>query len=176
MSSSSTESPFQQSVKMTRTMCLPPQFFTGNIMEHIASILVQQYSDKCDQEIGVMINVSRILQMTNKISKNSKFAEFTVDFEAIVAKPVVDMKFRFSIEQVQATGLFGTVEKMIKIFVPVSYLKGWTFVEDEKNAEKSVFKRASDEMTLSQGMNVPAEIKHVKFLTDKFGCIASLLM
>lgn len=113
--------------------------------------------------------------MTNKIGKNSMYAEFSVTFEAEIAKPIVDKEFEFKIEQVQRTGIFGTVEKMLRIFVPSNYLQDWTFLEDERNTENNRYQRQSDGYTVGLNSVVKAEIKHIKYLVDKFGCISRLL-
>jgi DNA-directed RNA polymerase subunit E'/Rpb7 len=169
----SLSSPFRKSVTITKQVFLPPQFFDGNIIHHICSMLLQQYTDKCDPELGVLISLERIRDMQNTLSKNSLYAEFAVCFDAVVSKPVENTPFEFVVEQVQRTGIFGSVDRMLRIFVPVSALEKYEFGEDDQNSEKNVFRRG--QIRLGVGSTVRAQIKTIKFLLDKFGCIAELI-
>lgn len=167
-------SPFRKVVTVTRDVHLPPQFFDRDIYHHLTSVVVQQFTRKCDEELGVLLDIEKVRGMTNKISKNSMYAEFTVTFDAVVSKPVEDVPFEFTIEQVQTTGIFGMMDSMLKIFVPTSYLKKWNFVENDQNAEHNAY--VQGDIVLMAGTRVPARIKLIKFLADKFGCICELLV
>lgn len=167
-------SPFRKVVTVTRDVHLPPQFFDQDIYHHLTSVIVQQFTNKCDEELGVLLDVEKVRGMTNKISKNSMYAEFTVTFDAVVSKPVEEVPFEFKIEQVQTTGIFGMMDNMLKIFVPTSYLKKWAFVENDQNAEHNAY--VQGDIVLMAGTTVPARIKLIKFLADKFGCICELLV
>lgn len=166
-------SPFQKIVTITRDVHLPPKFFDGNILHHLSSILIEQFSNKCDEELGVLIRLEKVRKMTNKISKNSMYADFTVTFDALVSKPIPNIEFEFVVEQVQPTGIFGFVDGMLKIYVPFSNLKEWVFEADETNAEMNAF--ISGEKIVRRGSKVKAQIKSIKYLVDKFGCISELL-
>lgn len=122
----------------------------------------------------MLIEVDSIDSIENKISKTSMYAEFLVRFKARVSRPTVDQEFEFRIDQVNANGLFGMMDKMLKIFVPLQHLQGWTFVPEESNAERNRFQRASDGAEVYVGKVVKARVKFVRFMTDKFGCVSTL--
>lgn len=101
------------------------------------------------------------------------YADFTVTFDALISKPITNVEFEFEVEQVQPTGIFGFVDGMLKIYVPFSNLKDWLFEADERNAEMNAFLCGGK--IVRRGSKVKAQIKSIKYLVDKFGCISELV-
>lgn len=166
-------SPFLQTLTMERDVCLTPQCFNSKIVENVLAVLVKQFTDLCDETTGILISIQKIRSMTNRVSKNSMHAEFTVVFDALVAKPIMDTDFKFQVEQVTKTGVFGTIAKKMKIYIPNRMLEGWDFCPDETNSEKNCF--VKNQSRIGVGSWLISQIQHCKFVSDVFGCRCCLV-
>lgn len=136
---------------------------------------MQKYNGKCIQDIGLIEEIVQVTKVDNKISKSSLYAEFNVTFDARVINPTVDQIVSFTIDQIQAAGVFGAVSKLLRMFIPQSLMDGWTFEKDDMNAENN--RLVKQEKSLRVGQVISARVKHVKFIADRasgvdrFGCV-----
>lgn len=170
----SQECPFVKTVTITRSICLSPQYFDQNIMEHVMSLLISKFAKKCDEEFGIFLSIERIVNITNQVSTNSLYAEFNVTFDALVAKPELGVDFDFVVDQIDNNGIFGNLVKLMRIYVPLTYLAKWSFVPDERNSEKNRFQEKAGAKVIGVGDTVKAQMRHIKFMGDRFGCLSTI--
>lgn len=162
-------SPLVQTVKIRKSICLPPQYYNENIYEHLYSFLLAKYLNQCDEENGVFLDILDIRILGNKIGNNCSYTEFFVEMDTKIAKPIKDVPFDLLAESIQESGIYGVVEKKLKIGVSQRYMNGWKY---EKNDGKECFKKG--DKTIHVGDTIKVKIVLARFSTDKFSCICQL--
>lgn len=162
---------------LTQELYLPPKCFDGMIVHHLLSMVMQKYSGRCIQDVGLVEEILSIQKIENKISKSSQYAEFTVTFDARILHPTEGQVVTFVVEQIQSAGVFGAVAKVLRMFIPHSLMEEWEFEKDDQNAEHNRLYSAKDGRSIKVGQTISARIKHVKFIADRasgvdrFGCV-----
>ena len=160
---------------LTQELYLPPKCFDHMIVHHVLSMVVQKYSGRCIQDIGLIEDILQITKLENKISKSSLYAEFTDTFDARIVNPTEGQVVHFAVEQIQEAGVFGAVSKVLRMFIPHSLMEEWEFQKDDTNAEHN--RLVKDGRSVTVGQVISARIKHVKFIADRasgvdrFGCV-----
>lgn len=160
-----------KTIKVKKSIFLPPQYYDEHIYEHIYSLLLSKYLGKCEEENGVFLDILDINVLDNKIGNNCSYTEFFVEMTAKVAKPEKNAEFNFIVESIQESGIYGVVEKKIKIGVSHRYMNGWSYSLDEKNEPS--FKK--DDKKIVIGDDIKVRIVLSRFSIDKIACICELI-
>jgi DNA-directed RNA polymerase subunit E'/Rpb7 len=169
MSSLSNEANFEQEKRISKTVEVAPMFLNKNIIAIVTELLKKKFEKTCDDEFGLLISIGKIIKMSNIISKDSKYVNFTVEFLGKTVKPEKGMVISFKPLFIISKGIFGKLYENINFFIPyesvTGSLKKWTF-------ENDCFKRGKKKITVHD--IVICTITDIMFETVKYKCICEL--
>lgn len=169
MATLSNDSNFEQEKRISKTVEVAPMFLNKNIIATVTELLKKKFEKTCDEDFGLLISVEKIIKMSNIISKDSKYVNFTIDFLGKTVKPEKGMVISFKPSFIISKGIFGKLYENINFFIPyesaTSSLKKWTF-------ENDCFKKGKKKITVHD--LISCIITDIMFETVKYKCICEL--
>jgi DNA-directed RNA polymerase subunit E'/Rpb7 len=156
---------FEQEKIIIRTIEVAPAFLNKNIRKTVDEILRKNYEKTCHEDLGLLVSIDKIINMTNIISRDSKFINFTVEFIGKVVKPEKNMNVSFIPTIISSKGIFGKLYESINFFIPENTLKNWLF-------DLNHFKKGKKKITTNEPCQ--AIITNIRFENVKYNCICEL--
>jgi len=172
---------------IVKEIIISPKHLNSNIESYIIEKIKEKYLNICTEE-GMIIDIIKILEFKNTISKDSKTIIFEVSFQVKILEIKKGIKVSFKPSLIIEKGIFGKMEKNdhenydnITFLIPNSKLEkkeenlsNWVFIND-------TFKKGKKNINKNTVVN--AVISDIRFDSEKkdendkvigsFNCICS---
>jgi len=162
-------------VDITRTIHTGPNVLDSNIVKTIIHLFRQKYENTCDEKDGFIIGIDKISNLSNVIGKDSCHIQFTATLRTRVIKPEKGLALSFSPSLIVQKGIFGKLYDTISIFVPESYMKGWTFSNDCFMKDDKTGEDQDESFIIQKQKSLRVVVMDIKFNNTKYNCICKLL-
>lgn len=153
---------------ITQKISIESKYLDSDIETHIFNKLKKNMEGRCTFDDGYIINIKRIVRIdSNKIARANSIVIFDVIYERDVLKPVEGQILNGKVCMVFQHGIFVDIYGKMKVLVPVKYMKGYNYNEDEN---KFVGKHKNIEL----GLEISIDIMLTKYEKKEFSCIGKL--
>lgn len=162
-----------------RMIDVHPSKLNSSITEFLKERIYSLYVHSCSED-GVIIDIKKIINITNQISIDNCSVLFGIIFEAEVLKPEIGSKITFKASRIIQKGIFGKLyEGMINLFIPSTDIINHEYIPDDNGS--FVNKKTNQKnktKTISCESVITCVVKAVKFDRDskppKYNCICKI--
>ena len=157
-----------ETVNITKTICVTPSIMDENMEKTISSLIRQKYEKECDEKDGLILEINDILDIQNRISKDSCHINVTVTMNVNRVQPQKGTVFTFQPTLIIAKGIFGKIFQSISLFIPDTYLSPeWVYKND-------TFVHSTTQKVITKQTDVTVSVVDMKFNTTKYNCICKI--
>jgi DNA-directed RNA polymerase subunit E'/Rpb7 len=157
-----------ETVNITKTICVTPSIMDENMEKTISSLIRQKYEKVCDEKDGLILEINDILDIQNRISKDSCHINVTVTMNVNRVQPQKGTVFTFQPTLIIAKGIFGKIFQSISLFIPDTYLSPeWVYKND-------TFVHSTTQQVITKQTDVTVSVVDMKFNTTKYNCICKI--
>jgi DNA-directed RNA polymerase subunit E'/Rpb7 len=155
-------------VKIKGKLSIEPKYLDKDLDIHLLNKLKKTIIGTCSYEYGYIININKIIKIfDNFIAPANSLIVFNIIYEAEVLKPKIGQYLKGTVCMVFQNGIFVNINDKMKVLVPSSFMKSYTFcknyfINNENNSKISI----NDEVTV--------KITRIKYEKKEFGCIGEL--
>lgn len=147
---------------------IEPKFLDKNFKFHLFDKLKKTMIGKCTLDYGYIIKINKIIKIgDNYISPVDSLVIFDVIYEAEVLKPEINQELLGKVCMVFKHGIFVDICGIMKVLIPVSSMKSYTFNKSSFNHNNGV--------EISVGTLVKIIIVMIKYEKKNFNCIGKLV-
>jgi DNA-directed RNA polymerase subunit E'/Rpb7 len=158
-----------ETVNITKTICVTPAIMDENMEETISHLIRQKYEKVCDEKDGLILDINELLNIQNRISKDSCHINIQVTMSVNRVLPQKGTIFTFQPTLIIAKGIFGKLYQSISLFIPETYLSPeWEYKND-------TFIHASTKQVITKQTDVTVAVTDMKFNTTKYNCICKII-
>ena len=155
-------------LEISKQLDIHPSRLCSNINDTILKLLKSKYLNSCSEH-GIILDISCIKEMTNKISKDSCSVLFMVKFIADVIKPVENDEIVFNPIKIVEKGIFGKIHENINVFITSIDLNTNKFVFCDGSNPKYLC--AADDKVINLSSKIIAVVFAIKYDANKYNCI-----
>lgn len=149
-------------------VAINPCYLDSNIRYHILTKLKNQNEGVCTFDNGHIIAVNRIIEIgENKISSASSYINFDIKYEITFLKPKIDNTYNGKVCMIIDNGIFVDIENKLKVLIPSSSLKNFTYSVSDNTFSK-------DNIMLCVDDSIKVIITAIKYDNNIFRCIGKI--
>lgn len=157
-----------ETTDITKTICVTPAIMDENMEETIATLIRQKYEKMCDEKDGLILEINKIKEIQNRISKDSCHINVDVTMNVNRVRPQKGTVFAFQPTLIIAKGIFGKLYQSISLFIPETYLSPeWEYKND-------TFVHSVSKNVITKQTDVTVSVVDMKFNSTKYNCICKL--
>jgi len=158
-------------VTIEKRLCINPSFLGKKLKSQLFNFLKEITKNECTKENGYIIEVKKINRIKNNyISGNNCEIIFEVDIDAEILKPEINKIFTDKVCMIFSGGIFIDVKNKFKVLIPLVYLYGLVFDQENKN-----FKNEKTGFIIKENDVIDVKITGIKFSKNNFSCFGELI-
>ena len=156
-------------ITLTRRICLESKYLDSNIHQHLLNKLKTIIKeDDCSLEHGYILSIICIVKIVNfEVSSANSDNVCILKFKADVLKPKIGDILEGNVNMICDKGIFLIIKNKFRVFIPVEYLKGYIYSNDNKTY-------TNDKKHIKNEDILKVEIIGVKYSNKKFNCYGQL--
>lgn len=154
-------------ITLERRFCMESKFLSQNLEKHLYEKIETNITNECTKEHGHFIKLVKINGIKdNYISSNCENI-FIVSFDIENLKPEVGNVYKGDVCMIYSGGMMINIENILKVFIPVSTLKDYEFIQLSNSF-------SSKKRKIIQGDIITIELSGVKYSKKKFSCFGKI--
>lgn len=152
-------------IKTDTKIYIEPKFFNSKIREHITDKVKEKMFRMCIDNLGYVMDVSKI----NTI-KNIHSNLFVVNSELTLFKPEKDSIYDGIVRMIFKEGIFAEINDIQKVLIPTSY------ISDTYEYNDNIFRCKKDtEKIITTDTKLRVKLTTIKYYSNKFNCIGQIV-